>query len=169
MSQTYPDTKPELPFRYRYNLRVRFGETDAQAVVFNANYWLYCDTAIVEYCRAVGYDYLTRMIKEHIDFTVAESQCRLSAGAVFDEWLAVDVRTVHLGRTSWAVEFRISSEADGRLIARIQNGYVFIAPGGEAKSAVPDGFRQAVLDFEGGSLTPAEALTPLLDSVHPKS
>ena len=158
-------TEPTAPFRFRYRLRVRFAETDAQGVVFNANYWVYTDTAIVEYCRAIGQDY-RQMRERDLDFTLVESKCRFSAGAVFDEPLGVDVRTIHLGRTSWVTEFRISSEDDGRLIAHSQNGYVFITPGGESKVAVPDDFRQAVLSYEG-DLTPAAALTPLLDSLRP--
>lgn len=160
------NTQPQPPFRFRFRLRVRFAETDAQGVVFNGNYWTYTDTAIVEYLRAIGHEYKA-MVKQGVDFTVAESKCRFSAGAVFDEWLGVDVRTLHLGRTSWVAEFRISSEDDGRLIALSQNAYVFIAPGGASKLPVPPEFREAVLAYEG-SLSPAAEPTPLLDSLTPK-
>ena len=165
MTQPRTVTEPAAPFRFRYRLRVRFAETDAQGVVFNGNYWTYIDTAVVEYCRAIGQDY-RQMTARGIDFTLAESKCRFSAGAVFDEPLAVDVRTVHLGRTSWVTEFRISSEQDGRLIVLAQNGYVFMTPGGESKLTVPEDFRRAVVDYEG-SLAPSQASTPLLDSLRP--
>lgn len=40
---------PKEEFRYKTELRVRFGETDLQGVVFNANYLLYVDTAQMDY------------------------------------------------------------------------------------------------------------------------
>lgn len=156
--------EPQPPFRFRFRLRVRFAETDAQAVVFHGNYWVYTDTAVTEYFRAIGQDYF-EMVERGIDFTLAESKCRLYAGAVADEPLAVDVRTVHLGRTSFVTEFRITSERDGRLIALAHNGYVFVAPGGSSKLAVPDEFRAAVLAHEGGLAPPSTPITGLLDSL----
>lgn len=130
------------------------------------NHWTYTDTAIVEYLRAIGQNYL-QMVEKGVDFTLAESKCRFSAGAVFDEWLAVDVRTIHLGRTSWVAEFRISSEGDGRVIAHAQNAYIVITPGGGSKVPVPPEFREAVLAYDG-SLASAAGLTPLLDSLASK-
>ncbi|HEX2172564.1 MAG TPA: thioesterase family protein, partial [Dehalococcoidia bacterium] len=119
MPETPTFTEPDPPFRFRFRLRVRFAETDAQGVVFNGNYFTYFDTAIVEYCRAIGQDYV-QMVAGGVDFALAEAKCRFAAGAVFDEPLGVDVRTVHLGRTSWVTEFRIVSEKDGRIIATAQ-------------------------------------------------
>ena len=40
---------------FRYYLRVRYGECDAQKVVFNARYADYVDLAAVEFLRALGY------------------------------------------------------------------------------------------------------------------
>lgn len=157
------NSAPEPPFRFRFPLRVRFAETDAQGVVFNGNYWTYTDTATVEYMRAIGQDYRA-MVQGGFDYVVAESKCRFVSGAMFDEWLAVDVRTVHMGRTSWVVEFRISSQDDGRLISLAQNGYVFVTTGSADKAAIPDAFREAVLAFEG-ALVAAANPTPLLDSL----
>ncbi|MGH9635377.1 MAG: acyl-CoA thioesterase, partial [Candidatus Angelobacter sp.] len=40
---------------FRYYLRVRYGECDAQKVVFNARYAEYVDLATTEFLRALGY------------------------------------------------------------------------------------------------------------------
>ena len=42
-----------LPFRYY--LRVRYGECDAQKVVFNARYGDYLDISLLEFLRAIGF------------------------------------------------------------------------------------------------------------------
>ena len=45
--------EPARPFRYC--LRVRYGECDAQKVVFNARYADYLDLATLEFIRAIGF------------------------------------------------------------------------------------------------------------------
>jgi hypothetical protein len=42
-----------VPPPFRYRLRVRYGECDAQQVVFNARYGDYADAAMIEYQRVV--------------------------------------------------------------------------------------------------------------------
>ena len=42
-------------FAFHYRFRVRWSETDAQGVVFNARYLDYADVAITEYWRAVKF------------------------------------------------------------------------------------------------------------------
>lgn len=41
-------------FWFHFPFRVRYSEVDAQAVVFNAHYLTYFDTAITEYFRALA-------------------------------------------------------------------------------------------------------------------
>ena len=40
--------------RFRYYLRVRYSECDAQKVVFNSRYGDYIDLATTEFLRALG-------------------------------------------------------------------------------------------------------------------
>ena len=51
-----------LPFRFRF--RVRYGECDAQGVVFNARYGDYVDIAVNEYIRTLFGDY--QRLLDHI-------------------------------------------------------------------------------------------------------
>ena len=41
--------------RFRYYVRVRYGECDAQKVVFNARYADYVDLSTTEFLRALGF------------------------------------------------------------------------------------------------------------------
>ena len=44
-------------FKFHHDVRVRFGETDAQGIVFNAHYLTYFDVAWTEYFRMLGLVY----------------------------------------------------------------------------------------------------------------
>ena len=43
--------------RFSYFLRVRYGECDAQKVVFNSRYGEYVDLAAAEFLRALGFEH----------------------------------------------------------------------------------------------------------------
>ena len=46
-----------MPSPFEFRLRVRYGECDAQGVVFNARYGDYVDIAVNEYIRTLFGDY----------------------------------------------------------------------------------------------------------------
>ena len=56
------------PFRFYF--RVRYGECDAQKVVFNARYGDYTDISITEYFRAIGYE--QEMVSAELDFQLVK-------------------------------------------------------------------------------------------------
>jgi len=98
---------------FRYYLRVRYQECDAQHVVFNARYGDYIDLACFEFLRAA----LPRP-EDCFDGTFESQTVRQlvewRAGARFDDVLEVSVRTTGLGTTSFTLSFEIrrAGEAD---------------------------------------------------------
>ncbi|MCP1850889.1 MULTISPECIES: acyl-CoA thioesterase [Bradyrhizobium] len=87
-------------FWFHFPFRVRYSEVDAQAVVFNAHYLTYFDTAITEYFRALGYDYLGEVARTGIDFHTVKSVVEYKAPIRFDEDIEVCVRVAKIGRSS---------------------------------------------------------------------
>ncbi|MBR0874470.1 acyl-CoA thioesterase [Bradyrhizobium tropiciagri] len=87
-------------FWFHFPFRVRYSEVDAQAVVFNAHYLTYFDTAITEYFRALGYDYLGEVARTGIDFHTVKSVVEYKAPIRFDEDIDVCVRVARIGRSS---------------------------------------------------------------------
>ena len=87
-------------FWFHFPFRVRYSEVDAQAVVFNAHYLTYFDTAITEYFRALGYDYLGEVARTGIDFHIVKSVVEYKAPIRFDEDIEVCVRVARIGRSS---------------------------------------------------------------------
>ena len=132
------------PRRFRHRLRVRFGECDPQARVFNANYLLYADVALTEFLReATGsYDHLG---EAGYDLALAECTVRFLAPARVDDELLLTVSPQAPGRTSLQLDFQI--ECEGRELATVGARYVCIERPGQRKAPWPDWLRTAVSPY----------------------
>ena len=93
---------------FRYYLRVRYGECDAQKVVFNSRYSDYVDVSINEFLRAIGI--LADFVSGHLDFQLVKQTIEWKAPARFDQVLELSIMATRLGTTSFtlATEFRIA-------------------------------------------------------------
>src|ERR1041384_3926501 len=93
---------------FRYYLRVRYIEWDAQKVVFNSRYSEYVDVSINEFLRATGM--LPAFVDGHLDFQLVKQTIEWKAPARFDQVLEISVFAKGLGNTSFtlAAEFRIA-------------------------------------------------------------
>jgi acyl-CoA thioester hydrolase len=74
---------------FRYYLRVRYGECDAQKVVFNARYGDYVDLASGEFFRALGYG--EELASGELDFQLVRQTFEWKAPARFDQVLEIAV------------------------------------------------------------------------------
>ena len=102
---------------FHFPFRVRYSEVDAQAVVFNAHYLTYFDTAITEYFRALGYDYLGEVARTGIDFHTVKSVVEYKAPIRFDEDIEVCVRVARIGRSSIVLTLAIFAKGSEDLRA----------------------------------------------------
>ena len=135
-------------FNFNHKLRVRFGETDLQGIVFNGNYLTYYDVAWTEYFRALGLDY-KNMIETGLDTVLARTTMEFNAPAHFDEILEVHVRVASIGNTSLVFEFEIYREGEDVLIGSASSLYVCIAPKTLRPQRAPDSLRELISRFEG--------------------
>jgi acyl-CoA thioester hydrolase len=85
-------------FAFHHDVRVRWSETDAQGVVFNARYLDYADIAVTEYWRAV--DWQAKADGDPMQFHVRKATVLFDAPILPDELLSVMARTAAIGRTS---------------------------------------------------------------------
>ena len=104
-------------FWFHFPFRVRYSEVDAQSVVFNAHYLTYFDTAITEYFRALGYDYLGEVARSGIDFHTVKSLVEYKAPIRFDEDIDVCVRVARIGRSSIVLVLAIFAKGSDELRA----------------------------------------------------
>lgn len=109
---------------FRYYLRVRYGECDAQKVVFNARYGEYVDLAVTEFLRALGYH--EQLVSGELDYQLVKQTMEWKGPARFDQVLEISVSAAKLGNTSFtfACEFRIAGKP--AVLARNETVYVLV-------------------------------------------
>ena len=91
---------------FRYYLRVRYAECDAQKVVFNAHYGHYLDLASLEFFRALGL--ADQMVNGPLDYQLVKQTIEWKSPARFDQVLEISLRAAHMGNTSFAPGCRVS-------------------------------------------------------------
>ena len=91
------------PFRFR--LRVRYNECDAQGIVFNARWGDYVDIALTEYGRALFG--AADVAATGLDWRLVKQTTEWDAPARFDDVLDIRVRTLRIGTTSFALGFEL--------------------------------------------------------------
>jgi acyl-CoA thioester hydrolase len=136
---------------FEFRLRVRYGECDAQHVVFNARYADYIDVAITEYLRPV-LGGVQAMLAQGIDTQVVHLSIDWQAPARFDDVIALHIRPERVGNSSYALSVRISRLADGRELAQAKLVYVLVAARSHEKLRIDELLRQRLLAGAPGVL-----------------
>lgn len=134
-------------FRYKSELRVRFGETDLQGVVFNANYLLYVDTAQMDYLRFIGVPY-RRLLEGGHDIVIVDASVQFISPARFDDVLEIYARISEIGNSSVKMAFEIHEPGAARLVAKARTAYVLIEKETKRPVRVPPYIRAAAREFE---------------------
>ncbi len=127
---------------FHYYLRTRYGECDAQKVVFNTRYGEYLDLAVTEFFRALGYG--EQLVSAELDYQLVKQTMEWKAPARFDDVLELTVQTKHLGNTSFTLftEFRIAGKP--ALIATGETVYVQVDNATLTKKRISDELRAAL-------------------------
>jgi acyl-CoA thioester hydrolase len=128
--------------RFRYLLRTRYHECDAQHVVFNSRYAEYTDVATAEFFRALGYE--KQLQSGELDYQLVKQTTEWRAPARYDQVLDLSVATKHIGNTSFSlgVEFRIAGQEN--VIATVETVYVHVDHLTLQKSPLPPALRAAL-------------------------
>ena len=139
-------TGARIPFRYY--LRVRYIECDAQKVVFNSRYSEYVDVGINEFLRAAGV--LGDFITGPLDFQLVKQTVEWKAPARFDQVLELRIGATRLGTTSFTIgtEFRVAGEP--RVIVTVETIYVLVDGKTLTKLPLPDAIRAALQEGAAG-------------------
>lgn len=121
---------------FRCQIRVRWGEVDAQGVVFNPNYFVYADVAATEFFRAAGV-----MIDDHPDLNqsyVVDARASFRSSARFDDLLDIEVFVARIGRSSY--DLRVDIRREEQLLTEVSLTYVRALEGGS--EPLSDAYRQ---------------------------
>ena len=129
--------------RFRYYLRVRYQECDAQKVVFNARYGDYIDQACIEFLRAA-----LPNPQDAMDGTFEIQSVRQvtewKTSARFDDVLEVSMWTSRIGTTSFTLSAEIRRANTADLIATVETTYVHVDHATFTKRAIEPRMRAAL-------------------------
>lgn len=102
---------------FEWPVRVYYEDTDAQGVVYYANYFRFMERARTEWLRSLGVDMVALMEHERRMFVVAEVNVQFAAPARLSDNLIVTARCTNLTRVSFDIEQNIyRSNVDGDLL-----------------------------------------------------
>jgi acyl-CoA thioester hydrolase len=136
---------------FRYYLRVRYIECDAQKVVFNSRYGEYVDISINEFLRAIGV--LPDFLDGHLDFQLVKQTVEWKAPARFDQVLELSIAATRLGTTSFTVNTVFRIAGDDRAIATVDTIYVLVDGRTLTKLPLPPELRAALQHGAAGRVT----------------
>ena len=83
-----------------YHFRIYYEDTDAQGVVYYANYLKFFERARTEYLREVGYEQM-KLMQEGIIFIVRSLELKLIKPAKLDDSVKVSTELSKLGKVSF--------------------------------------------------------------------
>ena len=146
-------------FAFHHRFRVRWSETDAQGVVFNARYLDYADVAITEYWRAVKF-------REYADGAPLEFHVKKATVIWFapikpDELIEVMARTIATGRTSMnqLVEIHgVTEDGSDDLRATVDLVSVHVDLDVHRPIPLPDWVKDVFTTFDGQAANALSAL-----------
>jgi len=107
-------TSPSPTSSFETRVRVRYADTDADGVVYYANYLAFFEVARVEWLRALGYP-ITRVLAEGVILPVVEARVRYLRPARVDDLLTVRATLASVGPASFAFDYEVARE-DGLLL-----------------------------------------------------
>lgn len=126
---------------YTHRIRVRYGECDMQRVVFNANYFAYCDDAVDSWMRqALASEKktsapVTDLHDLGFDFMLKTATMTWHAPVRFAETIALGAQVSRWGTSSFDVRIDGRVDDDVRFEATIT--YVSIDPLTQRPSPIP--------------------------------
>jgi acyl-CoA thioester hydrolase len=126
------------------HLRVRYAETDAQGVVYYANYLVWFEVGRVNYLRSLGFDY--RALEETgTGVVIAEATCRYLAPARFDDEITIQTWVEAVRSRSLVFSYAVINRATGQRLAEGSTALVFVTLTAQPHpTEIPAPLRQAL-------------------------
>ncbi len=104
---------------FAWPVRVYYEDTDAQGLVYYANYFKFMERARTEWLRSLGIEQDVLMHKERRIFVVVDTKADFLEPARFNEELLVTAGLGNLTRASFMIEQNIfRNSLDGALLCR---------------------------------------------------
>lgn len=104
---------------FAWPVRVYYEDSDAQGLVYFANYFKFMERARTEWLRTFGVEQDVLLRKHRRFFVVVDTEAEFLVPAKFNEQLLVTVGLTRLARASFSIEQKIfRTRLDGELLCR---------------------------------------------------
>jgi acyl-CoA thioester hydrolase len=117
------------------SLAVRYAETDAQRVVYHANYVIWFEVGRTTYCERVGYPY-PRMEAEGIFITVVDVRVRYRKSTRYGDVVTIRTRCAEMRSRGCAFSYEVLLP-DGSVAAEGETRHLFLDDRGRPRTAPP--------------------------------
>ncbi|MCL1478444.1 MAG: acyl-CoA thioesterase [Marinobacter sp.] len=134
---------------FRYYMQVRYGECDAQKIVFNARFGDYIDLAATEFLHHICDK--EQLPGNGFDYQVVKLTIEWKAAARYRDQLEITVQASHIGNTSFTLAMDIHNTNTGQFLARGEMIGVAVHPVALEKMPIPGAMRQALEQGGQGS------------------
>ena len=131
-----------------YQRKIRYSDTDAQGIVFNANYLRYLDDAVTDLFEAMGLT-STALTSRGFDWVVGRTEIDHRSPARLGETLETEVFVSGRGTTSFTIDGRIRETGDDRTVANTHQIHVVIDADTLRPTPVPTFVMDAIEAFQG--------------------
>ncbi|MBF0573661.1 MAG: acyl-CoA thioesterase [Desulfamplus sp.] len=135
---------------FRYYLRVRYSECDAQKVVFNSRYGDYVELGTAEFMRSLGYE--TELVSGQLDYQLVKQTLEWRSPARFDQVLELTVENTHLGNTSFTLRTEFRRPGNEQIIALVETVYVLVDSQTLNKIPLSQDFRYKLANGASGKI-----------------
>lgn len=126
---------------YVHNVRIRYGDCDAQGVVFNANWLAFVDDALTEYFRYLGYDPKETWVEDsRFDVMLVKAVLEWKGAVGFDDDVAITVVPSRLGTKSFDLTY--TARVEDREVVTAGVTYVTITADDHTSIPIPDDVRE---------------------------
>lgn len=136
-------------FKQQTLVRVRNYEIDWQGIVHNAIYLHYFEVGRIDYLDRIGAKVDINTINRESKVVLARNELDYITPARFGDSLVVRSRVSNIKNTSFIFEGILEHEKTGEVVAENVAVHVWLNPATNTPTAVPDGFRKLVQQFEG--------------------
>jgi acyl-CoA thioester hydrolase len=150
-----PDGRPGAPAPFSFVERVRFGDLDAMGHLNNVEFLRFFETARIAYIHELVPGHPPTQRAE-FGFIFAECHISYRSPAFFGDDLRTFIEPGELRRSSLRLDFRMTCEGDGRLVADGYGVLVGYDYGGGRPQPIPDELRERLMTAKAG----VDASTP---------
>ncbi len=141
-------------YRFRTEVRVRFAETDAQAIAHHAVYLVWFEAARIDYLARFDGGY-PGLRQRGIEALTIEAHVQYDQPARFDDTLVIGARCGELRGARFRFDYQV--ERDGRRIASGWTGHAFVDAATFRPTRAPAYLAEAIASAEGWSTGPASS------------